>query len=143
EQPHHRGELAPPQGRHGGEQEHPAREVEGLDVEGVAHGRSVQARKNEVVTASRARTNDPASSSGTRNRRSLAMNTSAAASPAPTTATLATRASTANGSPDRPAPAIPHGAKRLVSRPSSTVSRIDAAHSISPRSAPAYSSTMA
>jgi hypothetical protein len=52
------------------------------------------ARKHDDETASTPNRNDPANSSGTRNSRHFAMNTSAAASTAPTTVTLMTNAAT-------------------------------------------------
>ena len=76
------------------------------------------------MTARNASTNDPASSSGTRNSRTLARNTSTTAMTAPRASTLSGERATPRASPAAVSErAIPQGAVRLASSPSRTLSR--------------------
>src|SRR5215467_10945102 len=85
--------------------------------------------RNEDVTASRASTKETLSSSGTRNRRSLAMRVSSTATTAARTVSLTSRLATASAS----APAVrladtPHGTNRFPSSEQNISSLSAAAH---------------
>ena len=87
ENPHDRAQAPAPQREHRRDKDDTHGDPEQLAVQVGAHD---QPRNAAAVTAKNATTNDTASSSGTRNSRILAVNTSNAASPAPMTASFAT-----------------------------------------------------
>ena len=97
-----------------------------------------------VTTASTARTNPADSSSGTRNSRSLAIDTSATAIPAASNAVLAPSAASPSARPGTLAvTAMPHGTNRFAASDSRSPRRIASPRVTSARSGPAYSRTIA
>src|SRR4030095_12665191 len=122
------------------EHHEPAQEHEGR----AAHGErrddlGTHRRRNDAVTARRARMNDALRSSGTRKRRSLAMCVSTSAITPPNARTLRARVRMAQRrAPEVRVAATPHGAKRLPRREKKTSSLSAAAHSLSARERPEY-----
>src|SRR5512145_1397422 len=100
--------------------------------------------KNEVTTANKATVNDPAKSSGTRNRRSLATDVSTKAmAPAKSRSFTASATKAVTSAAGVFVSATPHGKKRLDNNVKNKNNFIPAAHSTSARRRPEYSRTMA
>src|SRR5664280_2932438 len=132
-------ERTTPHRDHGTHQDQSRRELEQAGVGGPVH------RTTSAVTVpSTASTNPPASSSGTRKSRNLAVKTSKMAIHTPASATLTASIAipmTRAIAPGRSA--IPQGARRLTRRPRSSENRMASPVATRARSGPAYSSTIA
>src|SRR4030095_16579373 len=124
-----RGHSTPPE-HHEAAQEHEGR---------AAHGKlrdhlGAHRRRNDAVTARRARMKEALRSSGTRKRRSLAMCVSTSAITPPSASSLRAKVPAAHSrAPGVITEATPHGAKRLPRREKKTRSLRAAAHSMRAR----------